>query len=123
LVWPFLERADVLVVPSRLDEPFGNTAVEGALAARPVIATRTSGLLEATDGFDAAVMAPPGDPGALAAAVDEVVARWDELRDAAARDARHAATRFSPATYRARIVDIAADACSHAPAPASSGPS
>ncbi len=51
-IWPHLARADVLVVPSRLDEPFGNVAVEGALAARPLIVSRTSGLIEAADGFD-----------------------------------------------------------------------
>ena len=31
-IWPFLEQTDVLVVPSRMAEPFGNTAVEGSPA-------------------------------------------------------------------------------------------
>jgi len=44
-VWPYLAAADIALVPSRTDESFGNTAVEAILAARPVIATRISGLV------------------------------------------------------------------------------
>ena len=38
--WPVLAAADVVVVPSRA-VPFGNTAVEGLLARRPVVASRS----------------------------------------------------------------------------------
>ena len=55
-IWPFLDDADVLVVPSRVDEPFGNTAVEGVLALRPVVASDTSGLREATGGHSTTVL-------------------------------------------------------------------
>ena len=52
-VWPRLAEADVLLVPSRTDESYGNAAVEGLLAARPVIVTRIRGLAEATEGYAA----------------------------------------------------------------------
>ena len=39
-VWPPLRAADVALVPSVLDESFGNTAVEAVLAARPVVGER-----------------------------------------------------------------------------------
>ncbi|HKY16388.1 MAG TPA: glycosyltransferase, partial [Microthrixaceae bacterium] len=36
-IWPVVAAADIVVVPSVADEPFGNTAVEAVLAARPVV--------------------------------------------------------------------------------------
>ena len=108
-VWPMIVGGDVLVVPSRVDEPFGNTAVEGLLCARPVIASATSGLLEATSGFDAATTAEPGDAGALAQALADVVDDWPARRDAAARDANRAAERHAPEAYRAALAEIVAE--------------
>jgi glycosyltransferase involved in cell wall biosynthesis len=102
-VWPLLAAADVLVVPSAIDEPFGNTAVEGALAARPVVATRTSGLLEATDGLPAVRTAPPGDPDALADAIEAVAVEWSEVRARAVDGAAAVATRYAPERYRDAI--------------------
>ena len=102
-VWPHLAAADIVLVPSRVDEPFGNTAVEAVLAARPVVATCTSGLLEATEGIDAARLVPPCEPAALADAVVELVARWSELRAAALESAALAGARHAPARYRAEV--------------------
>jgi glycosyltransferase involved in cell wall biosynthesis len=102
-VWPHLAAADVLLVPSRVDEPFGNTAIEGLLAARPVVATRTSGLLEATEGNPAARLTEPGDPAALAESITEIVADWSGVRERAVAGAAAAAERFSTATYRAEL--------------------
>ncbi|NHB84233.1 glycosyltransferase [Tessaracoccus sp. HDW20] len=42
-VWGFLEDADLVIVPSVLDESFGNTAVEAALSARPLIVSGIRG--------------------------------------------------------------------------------
>ena len=102
-VWAHLAAADILLVPSRVDEPFGNTAVEGSLAGRPVVATSTSGLLEATDGMGAAVLVPPGDPRAIAVAVAELVGRWPAVREQALADAERARERYAPAAYRATV--------------------
>lgn len=104
-IWPLLAAADVLLVPSRGDEPFGNTAVEGTLAQRPVIASASSGLLEAVSGADAARSVPPGRPDAIADAVDDLVEHWAEVRELAIADARRAEERYSPARYRAEIVE------------------
>jgi glycosyltransferase involved in cell wall biosynthesis len=104
-VWPHLAASDVVVVPSRLEEGFGNTAVEGILAGRPVIVSDTSGLREASDRFEAAQRVPPGDPDALAARLTEVSERWADLRMAAAIDQCQAYERYDPAHFRARIVE------------------
>lgn len=102
-VWPLVEQADAVLVPSRVDEPFGNTAVEAVLAARPVIASATSGLLEATAGYGSAQTVRPEDPEALATAVRRVVAGWTWWRDQAWADAEVAESRHAPKVYRAHL--------------------
>ncbi|MGQ7353146.1 glycosyltransferase family 4 protein [Quadrisphaera oryzae] len=117
-VWDHLAAADVLLVPSRLDEPFGNTAVEGRLAARPVVASATSGLVEAVGGSPSCRSVTPGSADAIAAAVEELVATWPSVREQALRDAVAAAERHDPAGYRRRV---AAEVARAAGAPATAG--
>lgn len=105
-IWPFLESADIVVVPSRFDEPFGNTAVEAILAARPVVASATSGLLEAVDGFESARSVTPSDPEALASAIEDVVAQWSMVRTQAVSDSELAADRYSLDRYRAAVAAV-----------------
>lgn len=103
-VWPFLADADVVVVPSRVDEPFGNTAVEGILALRPVVASDSSGLREAAGGYRTARLVPAADAAALAAALGEVSARWCELRTMAGIDRARALERHAPEVFRAQVM-------------------
>ncbi len=107
-VWADLEDADVVVIPSRVGEPFGNTAVEAALAARPLIVSASSGLIEATQGLPGVLRVPPGDSMAIADAVREIIADWPLHRDQAEVAARLAAARFDPDQYRESIVDLVA---------------
>jgi glycosyltransferase involved in cell wall biosynthesis len=109
-VWSIVGSGDVVVVPSRVDEPFGNTAVEALLAARPVIASATSGLLEATAGYRTAVTVDPDDADALADALEHTIQEWDEMAESVTADAEEAERRHSVAAYRRRIADIVRDA-------------
>jgi len=102
-VTPYLAAADACVVPSRVDEPFGNTAVEALLAARPVVVSDTSGLREAAGGYESARLVPPSDPAALADALQDIASDWDAYRARAARDRFRAEHRHGPALYRQRI--------------------
>jgi glycosyltransferase involved in cell wall biosynthesis len=102
-VTPFLAAADACVVPSRGDEPFGDTAVEALLAARPVVISDTSGLREAAGGYESAQMVPPSDPAALADALQDIATDWDAYRARAARDRFRAEHRHGPELYRQRI--------------------
>ncbi|UKF81235.1 glycosyltransferase [Clavibacter californiensis] len=102
-VTPFLAAADACVVPSRVDEPFGNTAVEALLAARPVVVSDTSGLREAAGGYESAQLVPPSDPAALADALQDIRTDWDAYRARAARDRFRAEHRHGPELYRQRI--------------------
>ncbi|MHB1435268.1 MAG: glycosyltransferase family 4 protein [Thermoplasmata archaeon] len=64
-------NADVLVVPSRF-EPFGLVLLEGMARGLPIIASRVGGMPELVGESGAAFWVPPGDPGALAEAIERV---------------------------------------------------
>ncbi|ALE05154.1 hypothetical protein AL755_06120 [Arthrobacter sp. ERGS1:01] len=98
-VWAFYAAADVAIVPSGLDEPFGDTAVEALLAARPLIVSRTPGLSEAAGGFDSVQFVDVDDAGAVARALATAVEQWPLLREQAVANAALAAMRYSPERY------------------------
>lgn len=105
-VWEWLGRADIILVPSTVDEPFGNTAVEAILAQRPLVVSETSGLKEAAAGFDAARFVPPSDPGAIADAVTELVGAWQDTCDQVARDRSRAMRLYAPTRYRSEFAQL-----------------
>jgi GT2 family glycosyltransferase len=102
-IWPVLAAADIVLVPSQLDEPFGNTAVEALLAARPLVVSATSGLLEAAGGYEAVESVPPADVGAWVAALERIITGWPSHAGAALRDATRAREIHSPARYRTEV--------------------
>lgn len=106
LIWDYVADCDIVVVPSRADEPFGNTAVEAVLGGRPVIASETTGLIEATAGYGAASRVKANDPDALAAAVQDVIAAWDGIGSALLQDGHIARQRHSLAEYQRNIASI-----------------
>jgi glycosyltransferase involved in cell wall biosynthesis len=66
--------ADVVVNPARFNEPFGRTAIEALVAGRPVVASAVGAVPEVLrDGRDA-LLVPPDEPYALAAAIERLVA-------------------------------------------------
>ncbi len=94
---PHLMAASIaFALPSKprpeFTETFGIALAESLLAGGgPVITTGTGGIGEAVG--DSALVVPPGDPGAIAAALDDVTAMPAEHRAAlAARGRQHALT-------------------------------
>lgn len=76
----WIAAAQVSVLPSRI-EGHPNAVVEAMACGRPVVAARVGGVPEAISSDDAGIMVPPEDPGALAAALDDALAReWDTER-------------------------------------------
>lgn len=104
-VWGALADADIAIVPSRLEESFGNTAVEALLAGRAVIVSDRPGLTEAVSGSSAQVV-PSDDAAAIAASVERLLRDWATARTHAIADARRASEVYAPARYRARIADV-----------------
>jgi glycosyltransferase involved in cell wall biosynthesis len=101
--WPVLADADLVLVPSRV-EPFGNAAVEGLLARRPVIASGVQGLAEVIVADRTGLLVEPGDATALATAIGALLddpVRASELATAGHADAEE---RFSLSRYRAQVV-------------------
>ncbi len=97
---PYVDEADVVVVPSDQPEPFGLVAVEAFARGRPVVASDGGGLADiVTDGRDGWLF-PPGDVAALA----RLLAGLDRERVTAA-GARARATyerRYTAARYAAQ---------------------
>ena len=69
----WLRRADLLVHPVRW-EGFGLALLEAMLASLPVVATKVSSIPEIVVEGETGLLVPPDDPGALAAAVNRVLA-------------------------------------------------
>ncbi len=89
-----LGAADVVVVPSTWEgQPL--IVQEALRAGRPLVATRVGGIADLT-GEDGAVLVPPGDPVALAAAVTRIL----DDPEAAARLAAAARGPGGPAAHR-----------------------
>jgi GT2 family glycosyltransferase len=122
-IWPVMAEADVVLVPSQADESFGNTAVEAVLAARPVVVSAISGLLEATDGFWSVQAVDATDAEAWVAAVARVVAEWPEFRSRAMADADEARRRHAVDRYREELAAVVLPQKGEVPAGSPDAPS
>jgi glycosyltransferase involved in cell wall biosynthesis len=67
-----LATADLLVLPSIYEE-FGTVLVEALHARLPVVASRVGGIPEIIEDGVNGLLVEPGDPAALAAAIDTVL--------------------------------------------------
>lgn len=59
--------ADVVVLPSLWEEPFGRVLIEAMACGRPAVGSAVGGIPEILSGAMSRFRVPPGDPGALAA--------------------------------------------------------
>ena len=93
-VAPLLANADLFLLPSQT-ESFGLSALEALASGVPVIASDTGGLPEVVRHGVTGMLHPVGDVDAMAASAIELLGdrdRWQQMSDAAAKDARD---RFS----------------------------
>ena len=113
-------RAAALVVPGR-DEGLGLVSVEAQLSGAPVVAAASGGLLDVVADGRTGRTFPPGDPGALARAVESVVADRDATARMAATARDEATARFGPAgaarAYAAVYAEALADRRARARSP------
>lgn len=68
-----MNALDVFVLPSH-DEPFGIVLIEAMAAARPIVATAAGGVPEIVRDGQEALLVPPRDPEAMAAAIRRLLA-------------------------------------------------
>lgn len=80
--------ADAVVNASTKPEGFGRVVIEAQAMGRPVVATDHGGAVETVEHGDTGWRVPPGDPEALAAALDHVLAMAPERLAALGERAR-----------------------------------
>jgi glycosyltransferase involved in cell wall biosynthesis len=104
-----LRRASVVLVPS-LGESFGNAAVEAMLARRPVVASGVQGLAEVIEDGQSGLLVAPGDPVALADAVERLLTDRQFAQRIAVQGRDRAVELYSVERYRraiaAQVVDM-----------------
>jgi glycosyltransferase involved in cell wall biosynthesis len=105
-------RASIAVVPSVWHEPLGQVAVEAMLVGRPVVASDVGGLRDVVQHGSTGLMVPPGDPDALAAALDGLVDS-PALRQQLGEAGQTRARQFEAAAVGPRIVEVFEEALLH----------
>lgn len=68
-----MNALDVFVLPSH-DEPFGIVVLEAMAASRPIVATQAGGVPSIVRDGEEALLVPPRDPAAMAAAIERLLA-------------------------------------------------
>ena len=101
----YLRLADVAVIPSTWEEPFGLTVVEGMAAGLPVITTNRGGIPEIVSKDNAIVIPFPGDfSGNLARAIMYLYHHKDEHKSMG-KMSKFLSGKFSKETYAKNTFD------------------
>ena len=98
---PLYQAADLLVLPSR-SEGFANTLIEAMGCGLPVVATRVGGNPEIVEDGTTGILVAPGDAGALAAAIRELLAEPERRRRLGARARARVIERYQLAAVEER---------------------
>jgi glycosyltransferase involved in cell wall biosynthesis len=103
-----LAATDVLVFPASVPH-FGRPLIEAAAMAKPAVASHLGPSPELVEDGVTGLLVPPGDPGALAAAVDGILA--DPARARAMGEEAHARARrlFDAGENARRTFDVYAE--------------
>jgi glycosyltransferase involved in cell wall biosynthesis len=90
----FYERAAVVAVPSHR-EGFGVVCAEAMAHGRPVVASAVGGLLDLVVHEETGLLVPPGDVGALRAALQRLLSDEELRRRLGAAARKHVEAKFS----------------------------
>ena len=90
-----LRRSLFTVAPTILPESFGIVALEAAAAGKPAIVSDIGGLKDVVADGETGLLVEPGDPAALRAALERMLADG-EMRERMGRAAQDRARLFSP---------------------------
>lgn len=102
-----LALADVVVSASLDPEGFGRAVIEAQAMARPVIATDHGGAAETVEHGVTGWRVPPGDAGALAAALDHALAMQPDRRRGMGERARASVlAHYTTAAMQAATLDV-----------------
>lgn len=103
---PYLSyhNSDLVVVPSRLAEPFGNVAVEAMAFARPVVASRNGGLPEIVREGETGRLFSPGSADELSSILREFLENPDLYRRYGAAGRKRYEKLFTVEEFNRRFV-------------------
>lgn len=102
-------RASIAVVPSVWHEALGLVAVEAAIVGCPIVASDVGGLRDVVEHGANGLLVPPGDPDALAAALDDLLDD-PELRKLMGAASRARTRQFGVRNVVPGIVEVYEDA-------------
>lgn len=97
------QQAQIVVVPSAWQEPFGLVGVEAMRNERAVVAFAVGGIPDWLENGHNGILVPPADVDLLAAALDKLLADPQLCRVMGTRGRERADTKFSFAAYVDRI--------------------
>ena len=100
-----LAEASVVAVPSLWPEPFGLVGIEGFAAGRPAVGSATGGIGDWLEHGVSGLLVPPGDPAALARALNELLGDPQRRHEMGEAGRRTVADRFSTAAHLAALRD------------------
>jgi len=101
----FLHALDLFAFASR-SEGFGQIVIEAMAAGRPVVAARAPALFELVVDSETGTLVDVGNPGAIAAAVVEVLRRPERMRSMGLRGMERVKRHFDAATMTAEILNV-----------------
>jgi len=100
-----LAAADIYISASH-EEGFSNALLEAMAAGKPVVATRVGGNVEMLDEGTLGLLAAPGNPSALADAIERLLQDPKMRAGLGARAARQVAATYSPGRMRDHYLEI-----------------
>ena len=115
---PVYAWADVVVVPSKLPESLGRTAIEAMSFGRPALVSAIGGLTEVVLDGETGWHVPPGDADALARRLEAIVARPGDWGGFAAKAWARYELMFSRKAAAEALAAAAARTLARGPQPA-----
>jgi glycosyltransferase involved in cell wall biosynthesis len=107
--FPYLERADVFVLPSRSEQSGSLALLEALQAGCAVVASRVDGIPEDVADGGSALLVEPGDAGALAGTLARLLGDPDLRRRLGAGARRRFEERFSASAFAAALGKVYAE--------------
>lgn len=101
-----LHYVDIVAHTSVAPEPFGRVIVEGMLSGKPVIATRAGGPTEIIGEPKTGFLVPPGEPDALATAIQYLISHPERALSIGAAARASARERFSVNEMQRKVHEI-----------------